>query len=225
MPGRLGSVWSIRHPGACAPCGGAAPGRPAPVGCASARGSRACACGGGCWVETSSSRSFAFPSSVWSSSPAGAGVRRLARARDPAGIRARSILADSILAERVGFEPTDRLRDQRFSRPPRSTTPAPLRFSLKPLAERVGFEPTVGGYPTHAFQACSLSHSDTSPSCSRSAGAPRERGVQRTSPAPRRRRSKKRRSSSALSAASTPPTTSTRWLSRGSRVRSPRVPQ
>jgi hypothetical protein len=31
------------------------------------------------------------------------------------------------------------------------------------LAERVGFEPTVGGYPTHAFQACTLSHSVTSP--------------------------------------------------------------
>ena len=31
------------------------------------------------------------------------------------------------LAERQGFEPWDPLQDQRFSRPPRSTTPAPLR--------------------------------------------------------------------------------------------------
>ena len=31
------------------------------------------------------------------------------------------------MAERVGFEPTVRLHVQRFSRPPRSTTPAPLR--------------------------------------------------------------------------------------------------
>ena len=31
------------------------------------------------------------------------------------------------MAERVGFEPTVPLRAQRFSRPPRSTTPAPLR--------------------------------------------------------------------------------------------------
>ncbi len=31
------------------------------------------------------------------------------------------------LAEREGFEPSERLRAQRFSRPPRSTTPAPLR--------------------------------------------------------------------------------------------------
>ena len=32
------------------------------------------------------------------------------------------------LAERVGFEPTVLLLVQRFSRPPRSTTPAPLRM-------------------------------------------------------------------------------------------------
>ena len=31
------------------------------------------------------------------------------------------------------------------------------------MAERVGFEPTVRIIRTHAFQACSLSHSDTSP--------------------------------------------------------------
>ena len=31
------------------------------------------------------------------------------------------------MAERQGFEPWERLRAQRFSRPPRSTTPAPLR--------------------------------------------------------------------------------------------------
>ena len=34
------------------------------------------------------------------------------------------------MAERVGFEPTVRSRVQRFSRPPRSTTPAPLRKAL-----------------------------------------------------------------------------------------------
>jgi hypothetical protein len=32
------------------------------------------------------------------------------------------------MAERVGFEPTDRVNGQRFSRPPHSTTLAPLRF-------------------------------------------------------------------------------------------------
>ena len=31
------------------------------------------------------------------------------------------------------------------------------------LAEKVGFEPTVGYEPTHAFQACDLNHSSTSP--------------------------------------------------------------
>ncbi len=35
--------------------------------------------------------------------------------------------SDSMLAEREGFEPSERLHAQRFSRPPRSTTPAPLR--------------------------------------------------------------------------------------------------
>ena len=52
--------------------------------------------------------------------------------------------------------------------------PAPTRVSrrkktaqmggfLSVLAERAGFEPAVGYYPTHAFQACDLNHSSTSP--------------------------------------------------------------
>src|SRR5579863_4446532 len=68
------------------------------------------------------------------------------------------------LAERVGFEPTDRLPGQRFSRPPHSTALAPL------LSETPAQDGGEGGIrthgrvsPTHAFQACSLSHSDTSP--------------------------------------------------------------
>jgi hypothetical protein len=36
-------------------------------------------------------------------------------------------LSQEQMAERVGFEPTEPLQAQRFSRPPRSTTPAPLR--------------------------------------------------------------------------------------------------
>ena len=31
------------------------------------------------------------------------------------------------------------------------------------LAERAGFEPAIRGYRIHTFQACSFSHSDTSP--------------------------------------------------------------
>ena len=41
------------------------------------------------------------------------------------------------MAEREGFEPSVRLRAQRFSRPPRSTTPAPLRGTER-LAFRGG---------------------------------------------------------------------------------------
>jgi site-specific DNA recombinase len=36
-------------------------------------------------------------------------------------------------------------------------------FQLSPTAERGGFEPPVHFWRTHAFQACSFSHSDTSP--------------------------------------------------------------
>ena len=39
------------------------------------------------------------------------------------------------LAEREGFEPSERLRAQRFSRPPRSTTPAPLRTEARCVAK------------------------------------------------------------------------------------------
>gem|GEM_PF-5503607 len=31
------------------------------------------------------------------------------------------------------------------------------------LAERAGFEPALGYHPKHAFQACDLNHSSTSP--------------------------------------------------------------
>ncbi len=40
------------------------------------------------------------------------------------------------MAEREGFEPSERLRAQRFSRPPRSTTPAPLRKRLAMWSRR-----------------------------------------------------------------------------------------
>ena len=47
-----------------------------------------------------------------------------------------SFIFNQMLAERVGFEPTVRVRAQRFSRPPRSTTPAPLRMRLSGGAAR-----------------------------------------------------------------------------------------
>ena len=66
------------------------------------------------------------------------------------------------MAERVGFEPTDRgLPGQRFSRPSHSTALAPLRFTA--FGGEGGIRTHGRVSPTHAFQACSLSHSDTSP--------------------------------------------------------------
>ena len=40
------------------------------------------------------------------------------------------------MAERVGFEPTDRVNGQRFSRPPHSTTLAPLRVWTSAILAR-----------------------------------------------------------------------------------------
>ncbi len=37
------------------------------------------------------------------------------------------------------------------------------RFFIDILAEKGGFEPPLGYYPKHAFQACDLNHSSTSP--------------------------------------------------------------
>ncbi len=54
------------------------------------------------------------------------------------------------MAERVGFEPTVRLRVQRFSRPPRSTTPAPLReISLQVERASDPIYGTSGGDKSH----------------------------------------------------------------------------
>src|ERR1041385_2524060 len=44
------------------------------------------------------------------------------------------------------------------------------------LAERGGFEPPVGYKPTHAFQACALNHSATSPSAAANVTLPRGAG-------------------------------------------------
>jgi integrase len=60
---------------------------------------------------------------------------------------------DPIMAERGGFEPPERLRAQRFSRPPHSTTLAPLRDALRGSGAR---PPAPQGSalihePRHAF--------------------------------------------------------------------------
>src|SRR2546423_422826 len=53
------------------------------------------------------------------------------------------------------------------------------------LAERAGFEPALGDYPKHAFQACDLNRSSTSPGplfyrCGVSAAAPRRSTTDRS---------------------------------------------
>jgi hypothetical protein len=48
-------------------------------------------------------------------------------ARTPEGFAKVAVDKRPCKAEGVGFEPTSALRRQRFSRPPRSTTPAPLQ--------------------------------------------------------------------------------------------------
>jgi ribose transport system substrate-binding protein len=52
------------------------------------------------------------------------------RVKKANGLSALELVTEGNLAERVGFEPTVRLHAQRFSRPSRSTTPAPLRMRL-----------------------------------------------------------------------------------------------
>lgn len=55
------------------------------------------------------------------------------------------------MAERQGFEPWGRLRAQRFSRPPRSTAPAPLRERVHgPPKSSAGRRSTSGADHTHA---------------------------------------------------------------------------
>ena len=75
------------------------------------------------------------------------------------------------LAERQGFEPWEHFRAQRFSRPPRSTTPAPLHLKCRcgEVAESLGFEPRVP-CGTHDFQSCRFDHSRNSPPDSSAGG-------------------------------------------------------
>jgi hypothetical protein len=67
------------------------------------------------------------------------------------------------VAERVGFVSRGR-RAKRVARHQRKPVEPPTTEpKAREVAERVGFEPTVGDKPTHAFQACTLSHSVISP--------------------------------------------------------------
>ncbi len=199
------TIVTLRPPDACAPCGGAERGWHDPGGCASSVGSHVSSYGDGCSADTYVSQLISL---------------RL-RPGKTDGDR---------LAERVGFEPTDRVNDQRFSRPPHSTTLAPLPIhgstmvqvplrllvAAHPAALRNGGEGGIRTHgrvsPTHTFQACSFGHSDTSPFLSRS-------DVYCRSAA------KNLLNSSRLSSARTPEHTSARWFSRGSCTRFPSEPQ
>ncbi len=103
------------------------------------------------------------------------------------------------MAERVGFEPTDRSRGQRFSRPPHSTTLAPLLVprplgAFRVLLLQSGGEGGIRTHgrvaPTHAFQACTFDHSVTSPlnrKARSTVDAGRTRAIRLSSPPPGRR--------------------------------------
>ena len=77
-----------------------------------------------------------------------------------------------------------------------------------------GFEPSDGGYPSHAFEACSLGRSDTPPP-ELDTGTPRGNEI---APLPAVRKNVS--SSAAHSPSNTPPRTSGRWVSRRSRTTS-----
>ena len=121
----------------------------------------------------------------------------LARSLGFSGDRRRS--PPGSMAERVGFEPTDRLHGQRFSRPPHSTTLAPLlvRRPLRALRRLLPQNGGEGGIrthgrvaPTHAFQACTFDHSVTSPlnrKARSTVDAGRTRATMLSSPPPGRR--------------------------------------
>src|SRR4030067_3535681 len=57
-------------------------------------------------------------------------------------------------------------------------------------AERAGFEPALGYYPKHAYQACDLNRSSTSPGAPNHTGSAYARQIEVESPgtAPSRRR-------------------------------------
>ena len=78
------------------------------------------------------------------------------------------------------------------------------------MAVAEGFEPSDGGYPSHAFEACSLGRSDT---------PPRE-SLPAADGHPDRCRAKNSSSGAAHCAARTPPRTSGRCVSRRSRTTS-----
>ncbi len=129
-----------KRPGEIGPCDGAATRQPAPGGFACATESRASSCGAGSLAGMCVSRSYPVGLEIepraatpeCSNDPYGGRVDGGRTLESNRFMPTRSIPPGALnplrrdLAEREGFEPSDRLHGQRFSRPPRSTTPAPL---------------------------------------------------------------------------------------------------
>lgn len=101
---------------------------------------------------------------------AGIGGAPKARPEDAAIGAAPWLLKQRLGRLYVGFQRESRRYFRRLA-----GSPGMAVHSVDGLAVRVGFEPTVG-FPTHAFQACAIDHSATSPShrTARFAGAARE---------------------------------------------------
>ena len=189
---------NVRPSGACGPCGAGGRESPAHAASASGSGNHASSCDAGCSAGMSSSRSFLPRVRVGGAMAERVGFEPTDRVNGPE-VLVRPPGLVRWLAERVGFEPTDRLHGQRFSRPPHSTTLAPLLVRRLPgvfrlLLPRNGGEGGIRTHgrvaPTHAFQACTFDHSVTSP-------------YKFDRPLDRRRR-KNERNNSELSSARTP---------------------
>ena len=116
---------NVRPSGACGPCGAGGRESPAHAASASGSGNHASSCDAGCSAGMSSSRSFLPRVRVGGAMAERVGFEPTDRLHGHRGSR-ETARSRRVMAERVGFEPTDRLHGQRFSRPPHSTTLAPL---------------------------------------------------------------------------------------------------
>ena len=116
---------NVRPSGACGPCGAGGRESPAHAASASGSGNHASSCDAGCSAGMSSSRSFLPRLRVGGAMAERVGFEPTDRLHGHRGSR-ETARSRRVMAERVGFEPTDRLHGQRFSRPPHSTTLAPL---------------------------------------------------------------------------------------------------
>ncbi len=116
---------NVRPSGACGPCGAGGRESPARAASASGSGNHASSCDAGCSAGMSSSRSFLPRVRVGGAMAERVGFEPTDRVNGHRGSR-ETARSRRVMAERVGFEPTDRLHGQRFSRPPHSTTLAPL---------------------------------------------------------------------------------------------------